>query len=176
MRQNFTDEEWTTLLQAPMQAVMAITLADKVDPISFLQELQAGIAVVGEEIKQQVATGALPESLIAEMRTADEQDPLSGEQLLLKKEFELLGLMQTFKNVREGQAYAVEHLSRVSSILSAKVTGIQAEEFKRWLLSVAEKVASVQKEGGILGIGSSRISEREADMLKKISETLGLKG
>jgi hypothetical protein len=175
MRQNFTDEEWKVLLDAPMQAVMAVTLADKVDPISFLQELQAGIAIVGEEIMQQIAVGALPEALIAELKTADEQDPLSGEQLLLKKEFELLGLMQTFKNAKEGKAYAIAHFSKVADILAAKVTGVQAEEYKRWLLAVAEKVAAVQKEGGIMGIGSSRISEREAAVLKKLAEAIGLK-
>jgi hypothetical protein len=41
-------------------------------------------------------------------------------------------------------------------------------------MGVAVKVAESQREGGIMGIGSSRISEKESDVLKKISAVLGV--
>ena len=40
---------------------------------------------------------------------------------------------------------------------------------------MAIKVAEAYREGGVLGIGSSRISDKENEVLKKISEALGVK-
>ncbi len=175
MRQNFTDEEWMTLLQAPLQGVMAVVLADRVDPVSFLQELMAGVKIVGEELQRSDIAGELAPAVAQAMGEIDTQDPLDGEQLLLKKEFELLGLMQTFKNAKEGKAYAIDHFRRVADILDAKVTGVQATDCKRWLMSVAQKTAEVKKEGGFLGgIGASRISEKESDVLKDLAGALKL--
>lgn len=172
MRQNFNDEEWAMLLQAPLQGVMAVVLADRVDPVSFLQELMAGVKIVGEELQRVDIAGELAPLLAKSMGEIDAQDPLDGEQLLLKKEFELLGLMQTFKNAKEGKQYAIDHFREVADILERKVAGIHANDCKRWLMTVAQKTAEVQKEGGFLGIGSSRVSEKESDVLKELAAAL----
>jgi hypothetical protein len=174
MRQNFTDEEWTKLLQAPMEAVMAICLADKVDPISFLQELIAGVTIVTNDVKRTDLSGDLTPALVSAMAEIDANDPLSGEQLILKKQFELLGVIQNFSKPKDARDRAVASFRQISAILDAKVTGAQATEFKQWLMSVAQRVAESQREGGILGIGSSRISERESDVLKDLTAALGL--
>lgn len=174
MRENFTAEEWSVLLQAPMQAVMGICLADRVDPILFLQEVKSGVAIVAEAIQQSDAVGDLTPALISGIAELDAADPLAGEQLLLKKQFELLGLMQTFKSSKEGRDYAIAHLQKVAAILDTKVTGAQASDLKQWLVSVATKVAEAHREGGLLGIGSSRISDKESDVLNKMSAALGL--
>lgn len=174
MRENFTPEEWSALLQAPMQAVMGVCLADRVDPILFLQEVKSGVAIVAETIRQNEAVGDLAPALISGIAELDAVDPLTGEQLLLKKQFELLGLMQTFKSSKEGRDYAIAHLQKVAAILDTKVTGVQASELKQWLVSVATKVAEAHREGGLLGIGSSRISDKEGDVLSKMNVALGL--
>ncbi|MBD1872778.1 hypothetical protein H6F75_04730 [Nodosilinea sp. FACHB-131] len=174
MRETFTAEEWSALLQAPMHTVMGICLADRVDPVLFLQEVKSGVAIVAEAIRQSGAVGGLAPALISGIAELDAADPLSGEQLLLKKQFELLGLMQTFKSSKEGRDYAIAHLQRVAAILDTKVTGVQASELKQWLVSVATKVAEAHREGGLLGIGSSRISDKESDVLNKMSAALGL--
>lgn len=174
MRENFTDEEWATLLQAPLQVVMGVCLADRVDPVSFLQELKSGVTIVAEELQRSDVIGELTPTLIHSMAELDAADALQGEQLLLKKQFELLGLMQTFKSSKEGREYAIAHLQKVVTVLDTKVTGLQAGEFKQWLMGVAVKVAESQREGGIMGIGSSRISDKENEVLKKISAVLGV--
>lgn len=175
MRQLFTEEEWTKLLQAPMEAVMAVCLADKVDPISFLQELISGVTIVTDDLKRTDLGGDLVNALISDMGAIDANDPLSGQQLILKKQFELLGIIQTFSKPKDARDRAVESFQQISATLEAKVTGLQATEFKTWLMSVAQRVAEAQREtSGIRAIGSSRISEREADVLKKLAAALGL--
>lgn len=174
MQQNFTDEEWTKLLQAPMEAVMAVCLADKVDPISFLQELIAGVTIVTEDVKRTDLSGDLAPALVAAMAERDAQESLSAEQLVLKKQFELLGIIQTFKKPKDARDRAVESFQTISAILDTKVTGSQATEFKTWLMSVAQRVAEYQREGGFMGVGGSRISERESDVLKALAKALGI--
>ncbi len=174
MRQNFSEDEWGTLLQAPMQAVVAVCLADRVDPVSFLQELWFGVNLVSDETNRSDLPGDLLPALLKSTAELDSQDPLSGEQLQLKKQFELLGLIQTFKNANEGKNAVIIHFQKVSALLAAKVTGVEADNYKTWLMSLAEKVAEVQKEGGIMGIGASRISDRESDVLKQLATALGL--
>jgi hypothetical protein len=174
MRDNFTDDEWTTLLQAPIQAIMAVCLADRVDPVSFLQELKTGVAIIAKEVQRADVTGELTPQITGGIAALDAAEPLQGEQLLLKKQFELLGLIQTFKSSKEGRDHALNHLGKVVAILDNKVTGLQATEAKQWLMSLAIQVAEAYREGGILGIGSSRISDRENEVLKKMSEVLGV--
>ena len=172
MRQNFSEDEWGTLLQAPMQALVAVCLADKVDPISFLKEVSAGVKLLSEEIKRSDLPGDLLPALLNATVELDSQVPLSEEQLPLKKQFELLGLIQGFENVKEAKRAVITHFQKVSTILNAKVTGIEADHYKVWLMSLAEKVAQSQKEGGIMAIGASRISDRESTVLKQLATAL----
>ncbi len=174
MRENFTDKEWTTLLQAPSQAIIGVVLADRVDPVSFLQELKAGVAIVAEELQRKDIAGDLAPLLVSGIAELDAADPLKGEQLLLKKQFEILGLIQTFKSSKEGRDLAIAHLQKVGASLDTKVTGAQASEAKQWLMSVAVKVAEAYREGGILGLGSSRVSDKENEVLRKMSAALGV--
>jgi hypothetical protein len=172
MRQNFSEDEWETLLQAPMQALVAVCLADKVDPISFLKEVSAGVKLLSEEIKRSDLPGDLLPALLNATVELDSQVPLSEEQLPLKKQFELLGLIQGFENVKEAKRAVITHFQKVSTILNTKVTGIEADHYKVWLMSLAEKVAQAQKEGGIMAIGASRISDRESTVLKQLATAL----
>ena len=174
MRENFTDKEWTTLLQAPSQVIIGVVLADRVDPVSFLQELKAGVAIVAEELQRKDIAGDLAPLLVSGIAELDAADPLKGEQLLLKKQFEILGLIQTFKSSKEGRDLAIAHLQKVVAILDTKVTGVQASEAKQWLMAVAVKVAEAYREGGILGLGSSRVSDKENEVLRKMSAALGV--
>lgn len=170
----FTEAEKSLLLQAPAQAIAAVTLADRVDPISFLKEVEAGVGILANEVQRQDIEGELIQSLVGSMRELDQQDALQGEQLKLKKTFEILGYLQTLKNSAEGQERAVEHFKQVATVLTAKATGLEANAFKQWLLLFAKQVAEAAKEGGFLGIGGSRISEKESDILKKLADALGL--
>ena len=157
VREIFTDEEWAALLQAPSQAIIGVVLADRVDPVSFLQELKAGVEIVAEELQRKDIAGDLAPVLVSGLAQLDAANPLQG----VKKQFEILGLIQTFKISKEGRDFAIAHLQKVVAILDTKVTGVQASEAKQWLMSVAVKVAEAQREGGILGIGSSCISDKE---------------
>lgn len=173
MRDHFTEPEWTTLLQAPQQAIIAITLADRTDPVSFLQELKGGVEAVATAMAQADIASSVARALVVGIQQQDQAEALQGEQLVLKKEFELIGLIQGYAKAADGRDQAVHHFEQVAAVLSAKVTGDEGTAFKHWLMSLAEQVAQVSKESGFLGMGS-RVSEKEATMLKRLAAALGL--
>ena len=173
-QQYFTDTEWAILLQAPMKAIQLVTLADKADPVSFLKETRVAIETLVSE-QQQGTSSDLVNALLADLKGADAAESIQGEELLLKKLFQYLGEIQNFKDANTGRTQSLEHLKQVASILKAKVTLNQAQEFRQWIVSLATKVAEAVKEGGLLGgIGGERISGDEASAIKKIEQALEL--
>lgn len=172
-QQYFSDSEWTTLTQAPIQAVLAVILSDKTDPVTFLKEAKAAIEILLAETERQDVSNDLVNSLQASLKAMNANETLTGEQLVLKREFQLLGKLQTLKSAAEGRNQALAHLQQVSGILAAKVTIEQARQLKDWLLSVARKVAEAVKEAGWLGgLGGEAVSQAEASTLSAISKAL----
>jgi hypothetical protein len=175
-QQYFSDSEWATLLQSPMQAILVIILADKTDPVSFLKETQAALQILAAELQREDISSDLVKSVIASLNEAVAQEPLEGDQLLLKQQFDLLKIIQTFNSASDGQKQATAHFDQVSAILVSKVPIGQAEEFKQWILTIANQVAKAVKEGGILGrIGGERISRQESEALSSIEKALNFR-
>jgi hypothetical protein len=67
---------------------------------------------------------------------------------------------------------ALEKCRQVVALLSQKANTQEASDFKRWIISVSEKVANAAKEGGFLGFGGQRVSEAETATLKEIATVL----
>lgn len=174
-QQYFSDTEWLTLLQSPAQALLAIILADKTDPVTFLKETQAAIQILTTEIQREDISSDLVRSLVSSLKENITKETLQGEELLLKQQFELLGTIQTFNNVSDGQKQVIAHFDQVKSILMSKVTMMQAEEFKQWILGLATQVAKAFKEEGVFGIGGERISRQESGALSSLEKVLDFK-
>ncbi|UBF30026.1 hypothetical protein K9N68_38160 (plasmid) [Kovacikia minuta CCNUW1] len=175
-QQYFSDGEWATLVQTPKQAIIAVALADKTDPVSFLKETQAAVQILAAELQRGDISSDLGKSVIASLNELAAQETLQGEELLLKKQFELLETIQTFNSASEGQKQAIAHLSQVGSILASKVTAVQAKEFKQWIVDLATEVAKSVKEGrSIFGVGGERVSREESGILSSIEAALEVK-
>ena len=175
-QQYFSDSEWATLLQTPKQAILMIILADKTDAVSLLKEMQAAVQILAAELQRVDVSSDLVKSVIASLKEIAAQETLQGEQLLLKQQFELLGMVQTFNTASDAEKQAIAHFNQVSSILMAKVPVVQAEEFKQWILAIATQVAkAVKEEGGVFGLGGERVSRPESGALSSIGKALNFK-
>lgn len=175
-QQYFSESEWEMLMQTPLQVAITVILADKTDPVSFLKEVKAAIDFLQDEEQRQDFTSDLIKSLAASLAEKTSAETLQGEQLSLKREFELLGALQTLRNAAEGRTKAIAHLNQVSEILAAKLPAVQASEFKAWLISLARNIAEAVKEEGIFGgrIGGERISSSEAAAIATIEKALSI--
>jgi hypothetical protein len=81
---------------------------------------------------------------------------------------------QGIKDPEQAKELALNHIRAVNDIVSRKAKADEADEFKKWLLAVGERVAEASNEGGIFGIGGERISDAEKNVLRQIAVALGL--
>ena len=155
---DFTNEEWTHLLQAPTAAGMYIMMADPNFVIGSMKEafaVSAGIISKEKESNSELLTALL----------ADFKDKDMVKQARLKFEK---------KNLEAMQQTAYNTLEKVVRLLTEKATPEEAAEIKNWLYELGVKTAEAAKEGGFLGFGGTRVSEKEEKALQELADLLGV--
>jgi hypothetical protein len=70
------------------------------------------------------------------------------------------------------RAQAIEDARAVAALLAAKSSEPESTEYKKWAMSVAEKVAMAASEGGFLGFGGERFSVEEKKLLNELQAAL----
>jgi len=146
---DFNAEEWSTVVDGP---------------------LYAGLRVISAE-----RGGTLRES-IALSRVYQEAREGSGQSELLDELIKSPAALDPERLRSAGgdiAAVAAEHLRSAMGILEAKATPDEVDAYKRFVMTVAQAVASAHKEGGFLGIGGKEISDAENKALDEISIALG---
>jgi hypothetical protein len=154
---DFTEEEWTTLMRAPIVAGLAITFADPGGPIEVVKETSAVLKFVTGP------SGEGRDALVGEI--ADSVRELAQQRKNPVGDFKPRGALAG-KEI-------LDELSRASEIVRAKATPEEAEAFRRWILECAQRAADAAKEGGFLGFHAERVSQGEKDMLAQLESTLG---
>jgi hypothetical protein len=153
---DFTDEEWTRVVRAPFVAGLAISLADPGGPV--------------EGAKETMAT----------VRSAT--NPPSREQLLAEVALEVQAMAQQHENPLKGYRptgdgppgpQIIAELRSVREIVAAKASAEETAAFAEWLVASAGAAAEAAKEGGFMGFGATRISEREQAMLDEVRAAVG---
>lgn len=67
---------------------------------------------------------------------------------------------------------ALKTCRAVAGVLKTKAMPEEAYEYKRWVLVVAEKVASAAKEGGLFGFGGEQVGGEEVTTINEIGEAI----
>lgn len=57
-------------------------------------------------------------------------------------------------------------------VLQSKATAEELDDYRRFVVALAERVANAHKEGSFLGIGGTRISEKEQTALDAIAASV----
>ena len=148
----FSEDEWARIVRAPFMAGMAITFADPGGPI--------------EATKEMVAT----------LRSAT--SPPSREQLLSEVALEIQAMAQQKQSPIKGYRPAsdgppageqvLEEVRAVHALVAAKAEPEEAVAFGQWMITAAQAAADAAKEGGFMGIGAQRVSDREQAMLDRV--------
>ncbi len=66
-----------------------------------------------------------------------------------------------------------ERIREAVRIVEEKATPEEAEDYRRFVLRLADVVAHAHKEGGVLGIGGKEVSPAEQGVLDQLANTLG---
>src|SRR3954464_3879883 len=155
---DFTEEEWERLGRAPLVAGMAISLADPGGPIEAIKESSAALKTL-LEAAQEGNHGEFVHSIA--------QDVAAKAQ---KRENPLAGFKPRGRDARDE---ILDELRAVNALLEEKATPEERAEYSEWLKTAAQRAALAAKEGGFMGIGAERVSEREQQMLDTAGEVSG---
>lgn len=148
-RADFNAEEWAVVVNGPLYAGMRVISADR-----------------GGTLRESLAMGRV-------YQAAREQHGESGlldELVKSPPSIDPDRLREAGGNVA---LVASEQLREATRILEAKATPTELDDYKRFVMTVAQAVASAHKEGGFLGIGGRDVSDAENQALDEISTALG---
>jgi hypothetical protein len=142
----FNAEEWERVAQTPALAGVLVIMADR-----------------GGTIRESIALGRVyaearrdggSELLEQVVATAPRVDPAS------------LGPADQLRH------QLPERIREAVRLLEGKATPAEAEEYRQFILRVADVVAHAHKEGGVLGIGGKEVSEQEQAALDELARAL----
>ncbi|MBN1530401.1 MAG: hypothetical protein JW895_15170 [Thermoleophilaceae bacterium] len=158
-RADFTDEEWARLGRAPLLAGMAISLADPGGPIELVKESGAALKTVIEAARER-SFGEFVQSVADDVAKKAE-----------RRENPLAGFAPDRRRARDE---VLDELRSVYALLVEKASPQEVEDFREWIRMTSQRAALAAKEGGFLGIGATRVSEREEQMLETLGEIFGV--
>ena len=146
---DYNAEEWSTIVNGPLYAGMRVISAERG---GTLRETLA-MGQVYQEARQQHGDSELLNELVKSPPAIDPD------------------------RVREAggdlAAVTAQQLREAIRILEAKAAPEEVDAYKRFVMTVAQTVASAHKEGGFLGLGGQEISDAENQALDEISTSLG---
>jgi len=152
---DFTPEEWKKIVAAAPMVGLAVTCASPNGPWGVMKEmLSMGMAMA--EMLQKGSSNPLIADLAADLK-ARQTKPEPPRDL---------------KDPEQCKDAALQHIKAVNELLDSKGKGPEADEFKRWLLTVGQRVAEAANEGGLFGFGGERVSDAEKNVLRQISFAL----
>ncbi len=147
---DFDAEEWSQVLAGPPAAGLRVAMAERGGTIREAMSISRAY----KEARQEQGSSALLDAIVAEqpaLNPAEFQGEADVPQALMQK------------------------LTEAVAILEAKGTDDDVNAYKRFVIDLAQRVASAKKEGGVLGIGGKEISDKEQAALDEIASTLDVR-
>lgn len=150
----YTAEQKARLMELPEDVVVATMLSDTSGPIGELRERFAGMKAIGE-IQQTYPHNALIQSIPRES--------------YLKQA--LAELVPSSEMDRATSRMTVEQ--RIDEACSLLSNDAEAQEFKSFLINIAQKVAEAAGSSWTGG-GTQRVSQAEAEYIEALKNKLGV--
>ena len=143
---DFTDDEWKVILEGPPSAGLVVIVSDRGGSIRETFSM----AKAYTEARQQHGDSELLDEIASAKPEMDRTRAGSPEELK----------QHSLDNVRQGIA-----------LLKGKATDEEVEEYRKFILGLAERVAEARKEG-FLGLSGERVSDAERAAISEIEGVL----
>ena len=141
-KSDFNADEWERVARAPALAALSVMLADR-----------------GGAIRESIALG----KAYAEARRD------GGSELLEQ----LVSSPPSIDPQSVGQPDQIpEQIREAVRTVEQKASPEEADDYRKFVLRLADVVAHAHKEGGVLGIGGKEVSPEEQAALDRLSSTL----
>jgi 2-succinyl-5-enolpyruvyl-6-hydroxy-3-cyclohexene-1-carboxylate synthase len=139
---DFTQQEWGLVLEGPPSAGMIVVTAQR-----------------GGTIRETLAIA----KAYAEARQRHGESELLDEIVAAKPEID----HTRYHSVAELKQHGLQHLRDAVELLERKATPGEVEGYRRFVLTLADKVASAHREGG------ASVGDAERAAIAEISTSLG---
>jgi hypothetical protein len=151
-RADFNAEEWVTVVDGPIYAALWMIATSH-----------------GGRLRESLALARAYQ----EARAHHGESELLDELIKSPPAIDADEVRHAQTNIAE---VAAQRLRDAVGIVATKATPAETDSYKKFVMSVAQAVASAHKEGGFLGIGGKQITDAENHALDEISRTLGPPG
>jgi hypothetical protein len=148
-RADFDAEEWSTVVDGPVYAALRVIAASH-----------------GGTLRESLAMGRVYQ----DAREHHGESELLDELIKSPPAIDADELRHAQGNIAEA---ATQQLRDAVGIVGAKATPTETDAYKKFVMAVAQAVASAHKEGGFLGIGGKQITDAENQALDELSAALG---
>jgi hypothetical protein len=143
---DFSPEEWEVVLKGPPSAGMIVITAQRGG--TFRESFS--MAKAYGEARKQYGESELLDEIASTKPEIDRTRYHSPEEL---------------------KDHGLQHLREAVELLEQKATPEEVDEYRRFVLTLANRVADAHKEG-FLGLSGERVSEAEAAAVAEIAEAL----
>lgn len=141
-RADFTQEEWELVLEGPPSAGMIVVTAQRGG--TFRESIAMAKAYV--EARRQHGESELLDEIVAAKPERDHT---------------------RYHSVEELKQHGLQHLRDAVELLERKATAEEVEDYRRFVLTLADRVANAHREGG------ETVSNAERAAIQEISASLG---
>jgi hypothetical protein len=155
---DYTAEEWAEVIAGPYFASLYIVIADP--NFAYFKEIAAMTGAVMDSALE--STNDLIKAVAVDLSSKDAQEGI-------REQFEDL---KGHKDPEALKATIVDNVTKAADIVTGK-SADDSEEYRKWLLYLAGVTAEASQEGGFLGIGAVRVSEKEEKGLDELGDALG---
>jgi hypothetical protein len=145
---DFTDEEWTTILQGPPSAGMYVAFSQRGGSIRESFSMAKAYA----EAKRQPGGSQLVDEIVSTKPEVDKTKMPSVEQM---------------------EEHLLQNVQHAVALLRTKAEPGEVEEYGRFIVGLAERVAEAHREG-FMGLSGERVSDAERTAVGKVAATVGV--
>ena len=144
---DFTDEEWTLLREAPTSAGILVIQSDRGGAIRETFSM----AKAYTDARKEHGASQLLDDIVSEKPEVDRTRVASREEL---------------------KSNLLQHIRDAVALLARKATPEELEEYRRFVTTVADRVAESRREG-FMGLSGERVSDEERQAIAQVAEAAG---
>jgi hypothetical protein len=152
-KDTYTSDEWSMLRSTPTFVSAGVAAADPHGVIGSVQEASAGVAAYAE------ALGKHPDLELFKALLADQSVPA------MPNPQEMMGDGTAEQKMTNFQHAVLTRVSDTVKIVETKGTPEEAAAYRELVNFIGDKVANAATEGGFLGFGGVRVSDKEKSFL-----------
>ena len=158
----FTSDEWALLRLTPSLVSAGTAAADPSGIFASIKEAAAGAGVMADAFKTNSGL-ELFSALAADRSIPGMPDPKS-----------LLGEGSREQQLQNLKNAVLERVKSATDLVARKASPAEADAYRKMLADVTQKAAEASREGGFLGFGGVRVSDKEQAFISEVKKAAGI--